>query len=102
MCRKQFITAIFLAFFFFGICQGYSGGSGTEADPYQISIISDWQQLMDSNDDWGKHFILTADLDLQGVAMVPVGNYEQHFTGVFDGNSHTFSKAVIPHFSQFH
>ena len=49
MQRKQFITAIVLAFFLSCICLGYSAGSGTAADTYQISAVADWQQLMNTS-----------------------------------------------------
>src|SRR4030042_5701763 len=69
----------------------YSGGSGTEADPYQIATVSDWNDLMNTSTDWNKYFIMTADVNLQGVALVPVGN----FTGIFDGKSHIVRNANI-------
>lgn len=69
----------------------YTGGSGTEADPYQISTVSDWNDLMNTSSDWSKHFIMTADVNLQGVALTPIGN----FTGVFNGNNHVISNVDI-------
>jgi hypothetical protein len=72
----------------------YSGGSGTEADPYQIATVADWQELATSAD-WDKSFILTADLDLAGVALTPVGTEGNPFVGVVDGNGHIIRNAVI-------
>ena len=69
----------------------YSGGGGVEDNPYQISRVEDWQELMATPDDWGSSFILTADVNLAGVPLTPVGN----FTGVFDGNDNIISNAVI-------
>ena len=82
------------------VCAGaawgkYSGGLGTEAEPYEIGTIADWQELMDSDPDWEKHFVLIADLDMNGVAMSPVGNYPDTFTGVFDGNDHVIRNVDI-------
>ncbi|MHC4867842.1 MAG: GLUG motif-containing protein, partial [Planctomycetota bacterium] len=42
--------------------------------------------------DWDKHFKLTADIDLNGYAVSVIGtDYDNAFTGVFDGNGHTIS-----------
>ena len=74
----------------------YSGGSGTQAEPFRISAVSDWQELMVTPADWGGHFILTSDIDLNGVSITPIApdtstDYDfqgTQFTGVFDGNDH--------------
>ena len=42
----------------------YSGGSGTAEDPYQIATAADLIVLGETPDDYDKHFILTADIDL--------------------------------------
>jgi hypothetical protein len=42
----------------------YGGGSGTAEDPYQIATAEDLMLLGDSPEDYDKHFILTADIDL--------------------------------------
>lgn len=66
----------------------YSGGSGEPNDPYQISTASDWQDLMVTKADWDTHFILTIDLDMNDVPIIPIGNDANAFSGVFDGNDH--------------
>jgi hypothetical protein len=66
----------------------YSGGSGEPNDPYQITSVADWQELMATPTDWASHFVLTADIDLNDVPITPVGNDANNFTGVFDGNDH--------------
>ncbi len=73
----------------------YSGGSGTEMDPYRISSIRDWQVLMSDSTDWDKAYRLIADINLAGVTLTPVGNVTTKFTGVFDGNANRVSNAVI-------
>ena len=35
----------------------YSGGRGTEVDPYKISTPEDWQELTASTDDLSANFI---------------------------------------------
>jgi hypothetical protein len=74
----------------------YSGGSGTQADPYKISTVADWQALMTSTADWGKHFILTTNLDLVGIPVTPIGSSSTTpFSGVFDGQDFALSNVVI-------
>lgn len=73
----------------------YSGGEGTPEMPYQISSAADWQELTTTPEDWGEYFILTQDIDLAGITVVPVGNGGDGFYGIFDGNGHTISNAVI-------
>jgi len=73
----------------------YSGGSGTQEDPYILKIVGDWQKLMNAPGDWDKHFILTANIDLQGVALSPVGNCIRPFTGVFDGQGRILRNADV-------
>ena len=73
----------------------YSGGSGSEALPYLIGDSGDWQELMTTSGDWGSSFILTADVNLAGVNLTPLGNDGTRFTGVFDGNDNIISNAVI-------
>ena len=81
----------------------YSGGSGTQAEPFRISAVSDWQELMATPADWAGHFILTSDIDLNGVSITPIApdtstSYDfqgTQFTGVFDGNDHIVRKVDI-------
>jgi hypothetical protein len=90
----------------------YSGGIGDE--PYQIATAEDLILLGESPEDYHKHFILTADIDLDPnlpgrkvfdkaiiAPRIILINYEYYwfqapsFTGVFDGNSHTISHLKI-------
>lgn len=82
----------------------YSGGLGTEASPYQISTVANWQVLMNTSTDWDKYFVLTLDLDLNGVTLSPIApdtdNTQSEyqgipFTGIFDGNNHIIRNVVI-------
>jgi len=76
----------------------YSGGLGTEAEPYEIGTAADWQELMDTDAHWDKHFVLTADIDLNDVAITPIapgGNPWIAFAGVFDGNNHVIRNPYI-------
>jgi hypothetical protein len=73
----------------------YSGGTGEPNDPYRIATPQDLNDIGNHKEDWDKHFIQTADIDLQGVVISPVGNYSQPFAGVFDGNDHIIHNAVV-------
>jgi hypothetical protein len=90
------VVVVCLGFCLHSLALAYSDGSGTETVPYQIAAVSDWQILMNTSTDWSKHFILTADLDFNEVALTPVGNYNGiHFTGTLEGDGHTIRNADI-------
>jgi hypothetical protein len=81
----------------------YSGGSGTADDPYQITTAADLIALGETPADYDKHFVLTADIDLDPNLpgrkvfdnAVIAGTWKLPFTGVFDGNGHTISHLTI-------
>ena len=73
----------------------YGGGSGTAGDPYLIGEPNDLIILSQTSNDWDKHFKLTADLDMVGVAMMPIGNTTTYVTGTFNGNGHTIANLSI-------
>ena len=81
----------------------YSGGSGTAQDPYQIATAADLIALGETPADYDKHFLLTADIDLDPNRpgrkvfdnAVIAGTGKTPFTGVFDGNGHTISHLTI-------
>ena len=104
------ITLIVLA----SVCSAqaqYSGGSGTAEDPYQIATAADLIALGEEPNDYDKHFILTADIDLdpnlpegkvfdRAVIAWDVNDDERWFqgtafTGVFHGNDHRISNLTI-------
>jgi hypothetical protein len=98
MRKPNYRMSIILTVF---VCIGgdvlaYSGdGDGSPENPYQISTVEDWQELMACPNDWSGSFILTADINLAGVALAPIGNESTQFTGVFDGNDNIISNAII-------
>lgn len=83
----------------------YSGGSGTAQDPYKISSIADWQELIATSADYGKNFILLNDIDFGGINLTPVapdidsiawnGFQGTPFMGIFNGNGHVLRNVVI-------
>ena len=74
----------------------FSLGDGTEDNPYQIQTVD---QLKAVAYDLDAHYILVADLDLDGESSpwTPIGSYDPYapFTGTFDGGGHTISGLYI-------
>ena len=89
----------------------YGGGTGEPNDPYQIATHEDLMLLGESPEDYDKHFILNADIDLDPnlpgrkvfdkAVIAPDVNDTQEgfqgssFAGVFDGGGHTISHLTI-------
>ena len=101
-----------------GTMPGYSGGSGTKDDPWQISSVADLQLLANTINDrnaagfdadaaaggagvagnyYGYYFKQTTDLDLSGIDnWDPIGysgGQDLYFAGHYDGDGHTISNA---------
>ncbi len=89
------------------VATGFAGGSGTEADPYQIATGGQLaylaQQVNGDNADYsGAYYVLTADIDLAGLAWTPIGlpdlvsPYDKHdFTGALDGQGHVIRNLSV-------
>ncbi|MCX5644072.1 MAG: hypothetical protein NTZ17_05225 [Phycisphaerae bacterium] len=89
----------------------YSGGSGTAQDPYQIATAADLILLGETPGDYGKHLVLTSDIDLDPnlpgrkvfdkAVIAPDTDPKKDdfqgtaFTGVFDGDGHRISHLTI-------
>ena len=75
----------------------YSGGTGEPDDPYQIATADDLMLLGESPEDYDKHFILTANIDLDpnlpGRKVFDRALID--FIGHFDGGSHIISHLTI-------
>ncbi len=69
----------------------YAGGAGTSGDPYQISNSTQLVELSNHSEDWGKYFVVTADIDLTSTSINPIGSSTTAFSGEFDGDSYTIS-----------
>jgi hypothetical protein len=88
------------------VCAAYSGGSGTTASPYKIATRADLLTMSATPSDWGKKFMLTADIDLSGVVFTraviapDTDNATDWFqgtifSGVFDGNGHLIRNLTL-------
>lgn len=73
----------------------FAGGAGTEASPYQISTAVQLQNLAYAVQlgDTGRkaHYILTANIDLDGYVSPIIGTSTYPFSGTFDGKSYSIS-----------
>jgi hypothetical protein len=72
----------------------FSGGSGTQAEPYLIYTAEQMNSIGLFPCFFDKHFKLMADIDLSrvtGTSYNIIGNKNYPFRGVFDGNNHTIS-----------
>ena len=70
-----------------------ASGSGTEADPYVITNASELQAM---NDDLDASYVLGNDIDASSIANFdPIGEFQNEFTGSFDGDGYTISGLTI-------
>ncbi|MCH5352125.1 MAG: hypothetical protein J1E06_01435, partial [Acutalibacter sp.] len=79
----------------------YSGGSGTESDPYLISSAANLKALADAvnggSTQYGVYFKLTKDISLSAYSnWTPIGNSSRrYFEGSFDGGGHKITGLKI-------
>jgi hypothetical protein len=82
----------------------FSGGAGTQADPYKIATLADLEFLCFNSAYWaaGKYFIQTADIDAsttsgwsRGDGFSPIGSGSVSFDGNYDGQNHTITGLYI-------
>jgi hypothetical protein len=108
--RTLFLTLITCLFVLPAYAK-YSGGIGEPNDPYQIATAADLIALGETPEDYDKHFILTADIDLdpnlpgrkvfdKAVIAPDTNDIESGFqgtafTGMFHGNGHTISDLTV-------
>ena len=86
----------------------YGGGSGTSNDPYLIYDANQMNAIGADQNDWDKHFILMADIDVAqfdgedgreqfnmiGEHYYDEGWVKNPFLGVFDGNDHVIANFI--------
>ncbi|WMN10904.1 Ig-like domain-containing protein [Marivirga salinae] len=69
----------------FELQQKYSGGTGTEADPYLISNAEDFKLISKEKEDWASFFLQTSDLNFEGNYIYTIGGSTGVFSGTYDG-----------------
>ena len=94
------------------VATSFSGGSGTQEDPYLISKASELAFLAKSintrnNKYYDKHYRLTHSIDLAGIEWTPIGQYLSYdeitaFQGHFDGNGYIITNLKITSASNSH
>ena len=80
------------------IADSYSGGSGTEDDPYQISSGRELARMasqVNHGNEFQAHYRLTRDIDLNHAEWTPIGSKGTPFTGVFDGRGFSITGCRI-------
>jgi len=82
----------------------YSGGAGSEANPYIIATKADLLQVAATATDYDKHFMQIDDIDLAGESLsnAVIASSKStffysgtKFTGVFDGGGHIIKNLLI-------
>jgi hypothetical protein len=70
----------------------YGGGNGTAETPFLIASTAHLLELSVTSTDWGKHFLQTANIDLEDCDWTPIGSdVDNQFTGTYDGATRTIS-----------
>jgi len=89
--KKKVIWLSFIILFGFAtsICTAkYSGGNGSESNPYRISNAYDMNDIGLHDEDWGSHFVMVNDVNLAQFTGTQFNIIGPTFTGTFDGNGH--------------
>lgn len=72
--------------------QSFSGGTGTDTDPYLISTPADLVELSTYEASSGQYFVMTNNIDMSSIPnFIPVGNFQ----GDFDGNGKVVKNLTI-------
>ncbi len=81
------------------VLDGFSGGSGTQGDPYIVADVDDLQAM---NDDLAAHYALGGDIDASatvawnsGAGFLPVGRTAPYFSGSLDGRGYEIQGLII-------
>ncbi len=81
-------------------------GTGTQADPYQISTLCELRWLANTDSVWDKHFVQTANINASDtknwnvvgsdtLGFKPIANSTTKFTGAYNGQSYTIDSLFI-------
>ncbi|MDP8321052.1 MAG: GLUG motif-containing protein [Candidatus Stygibacter australis] len=85
----------------------FSGGDGSEGNPWQITDLDDLQYLSETSGYWGDFFIQTDDIDASTTStwddgnggdpegFIPIGNSSDFFTGFYNGQGHVIDGLFI-------
>ncbi len=77
-------------------------GAGTAQNPYLIETAGDFAYLTSTSTIWnGNYFSLQNNIDMSNKTWVPIGNENNPFSGVFDGNGFTISNLTSSYLNAF-
>lgn len=81
----------------FKVADAFSGGDGSEENPYLIANRDNLIKLTKDSSLWGSnyHYKLVGNIDLDGEEINMIGTTSNPFKGTFDGNYYTISNARI-------
>ncbi|MDL2251143.1 hypothetical protein LJC51_10875, partial [Lachnospiraceae bacterium OttesenSCG-928-J05] len=80
------------------IASAYASGTGSEADPYIIKSASQFARIsqeVSCGNEVDKYYELSADVDLNSLNWIPIGNDEYPFKGYFNGKGHVITNMHV-------
>ncbi len=115
MTKNHLLTAVLLLITMVTKAQTYSGGAGTETDPYQIATLTDLQYLSENTSEWSKHFIQTTNINASDTKTWNIGDHDENagtpdeamgfspigknptdnFSGSYNGKGHVIDSLYI-------
>lgn len=72
----------------------YSGGDGSESNPYQLTCEADWRELAASPGDWDQYFVVLSHVDFGLEVMPCIGTSKLPFSGQLDGQGMSLTNLV--------
>lgn len=82
------------------VAPSFSGGSGTQDNPYVIASAEDLRTLSYVGEDdimRSAFYTQTVDIDLSGEEFAPISSLDYPFTGGYDGGGHVISNMNVDH-----
>jgi len=95
----EIIEPLFITAIFEELNLDFAGGTGSEANPYQVSTLDQLQAINDYKDD---HFVQINEIDASetinwnnGKGFTPIGDDRNRFTGSYNGGGYKISGLKI-------
>jgi hypothetical protein len=99
---RRLILSFIILLLFSSTAYAFSGGSGTSGDPWQVSNITEVQDIDNNTAYYNDYFVLANNINASetsswngGAGFDPIGNLSDPFTGHFNGNGFTISNLYI-------
>jgi hypothetical protein len=96
MIKKQLLVILATIVLSFSAFAQFSGGDGSQNNPYKISTADDLLEIDDNSTYRTKYFKQTADINLGDLGTLPTNNaiINGTFSGTYDGGGHSISYSV--------